>query len=94
MYMLQIYDRALTSQSVPTLVALSILAYGIVSGRIEKTPLTPPMVFVAIGLGGVNALPKPGPRLPALSPAGDLPRRQPGGLPGIPQRAGGVVRPA
>ena len=28
-YMLQIYDRALTSHSVPTLVALSVLAIGL-----------------------------------------------------------------
>ncbi len=31
-------------------VALSILAFGAISGRVEKTPITAPMVFVAIGL--------------------------------------------
>ena len=32
-YMLQIYDRALTSQSVPTLLALSALAIGLICSR-------------------------------------------------------------
>lgn len=32
------------------LVALSILVFGVISGRTEKSPLTPPMVFVTIGL--------------------------------------------
>jgi NhaP-type Na+/H+ or K+/H+ antiporter len=33
------------------LVALAILGFGMVSRRTEKSPLTPPMVFVAFGLG-------------------------------------------
>lgn len=31
------------------LIAFSILAFGVVSGRLERSPLTPPMIFVAFG---------------------------------------------
>jgi NhaP-type Na+/H+ or K+/H+ antiporter len=32
------------------LIALSIMAFGLISGRIENSPVTPPMVFVLLGL--------------------------------------------
>lgn len=31
--------------------ALALIAYAAVSGRLERSPITPPMVFVAVGLG-------------------------------------------
>ena len=38
-------------ESALLLVALSVLLYGLVSGRLEQTPITAPMIFVGVGLG-------------------------------------------
>ncbi len=36
--------------SLLAVIAFSIMAFGMISGRIEKTPLTPPMIFAVMGL--------------------------------------------
>ena len=36
--------------SLLAIIAFSIMAFGMISGRIEKTPISPPMIFVAMGL--------------------------------------------
>ena len=35
-------------------IALSILGFGLLSGRLEKSPITPPMVFLTVGLLGCS----------------------------------------